>query len=136
MIWTLVIIALIVIGWNWFEGRWDRRLFDKTEPGSACVNVRPREAKAFLEAHPETQTLDVRSHAEFSGGALPGAIHISIGDPLFGQKVGSLDKEKPVLVYCAGGFRSRKAVEVLKSLGFKSIRHLHRGYHSWKMTRF
>jgi rhodanese-related sulfurtransferase len=37
-----------------------------------------------------------------------------------------------VLVYCAGGFRSRKAVAKLKELGFKNIQHIHRGYMSWK----
>jgi rhodanese-related sulfurtransferase len=36
-----------------------------------------------------------------------------------------------VLIYCAGGFRSRKAVVVLKELGFENIQHLHRGYGSW-----
>ena len=134
MIWTLVIITLIVLGWYWYEGRWDRELF-KVEPGRVCVNIHPQEAKAFLETHPETQVLDVRSDTEFSGGALPRAIHVSIGDPAFQQKLGMLHKEKPVLVYCAGGFRSRKAAAVLKKLGFVNIQHLHRGYHSWQMAR-
>lgn len=51
---------------------------------------------------------------------------------LFDSKVSALDKEKPVLVYCAGGFRSRKAVAKLKELGFQNIQHIHRGYMSWK----
>lgn len=130
---TLIIIALIVLGWYWFEERWDRRLF-KTEPGRVCVNVHPKEAKAFLEAHSDTQVLDVRSDAEFNGGAIPKAIHISIGDPAFVEKLAQLDKAKPVLVYCAGGFRSRKAVELMKPLGFSNIQHLHRGYQSWRMS--
>lgn len=134
MTWALLIFALIIIGWYGFEWRWDRGLF-ATEPGRVCVNVRPKEAKAFMDAHSETQILDVRSVAEFSGGALPGAIHVSIGDSAFQQKLGKLDKDKPVLVYCAGGFRSRKAVAVLKALGFTNIQHLHRGYHSWQMAR-
>jgi rhodanese-related sulfurtransferase len=131
MILTLIIITLIVLGWYWFEGRWDRQLF-KTEPGQICVNLHPKEAKALLEAHSDTQVLDVRSDAEFNGGALPKAIHISIGDPAFVEKLGEFDKTKPVLVYCAGGFRSRKAVETLKKEGFANIQHLHRGYYSWK----
>ena len=132
MIPTLIIITLIVLGWYWFEGRWDRKLF-KTTADRVCVNIRTKAAKAFLEAHSDTQVLDVRSDAEFSGGALPHAIHISIGDPAFVEKLGQLDKAKPVLVYCAGGFRSRKAVEIMKPLGFSNIQHLHRGYQSWRM---
>jgi rhodanese-related sulfurtransferase len=134
MIWTLIILVAIVAGWYWFEGRWDRRLF-KIQPGCTCVNVRPHEARVYLAAHPETQVLDVRSETEFRGGALPGAIHISIGDAAFEDKVARLDKARPVLVYCAGGFRSRKAVEKLKLMGFSNIQHLHRGYHSWQLAR-
>ena len=127
MIWTLITLIVIVTGWYWFEGGWDRRLFTEDS-----VNMKAPEAKAYLAAHPETQVLDVRSANEFQGGALPGAVNVSIGDTEFESKVGQMDRAKPVLVYCAGGFRSRKAVEKLKALGFKTIRHLHRGYMSWK----
>lgn len=135
MIWTLVILALIILAWYGFEGRWDHRLF-KAEQGRICANLHPQGVKDYLAAHPETQVLDVRSDAEFSNGSLPGACHISIGDPAFEGKVSQLDKARPVLVYCAGGFRSRKAVEKLKVLGFTNIQHLHRGYQSWKMAGF
>jgi rhodanese-related sulfurtransferase len=76
--------------------------------------------------------LDVRSDKEFAGGALPGAVNLSLGDAVFDEKAGALDRSRPVLVYCAGGFRSRQAVERLKAMGFQDIRHLHRGYLSWK----
>ena len=75
--------------------------------------------------------LDVRSDGEFAGGALPGAVNVSLGDAAFDEKVGALDRSRPVLVYCAGGFRSRKAVAKLKELGFENIQHIHRGYMSW-----
>jgi rhodanese-related sulfurtransferase len=133
MIWTLAIIALVVLGWYGYEGSWDRRLF-KAGPGQVCANIHPREAKAFLDAHPDTQVLDVRSAAEFSGGAIPGAIHLSVGDPEFVEKARQLDQSSPVLVYCAGGYRSRKAVARLKTLGFIHLQNLHRGYHSWRLA--
>ncbi len=133
MLWTILIITLIVAGWYWYEGSWDRKLFRK-ETGKICVNIRPAEAKALIASNPEVQVLDVRSDSEFAAGALPGAVHISIGDPQFDEKVVRLDVTKPVLVYCAGGFRSRKAVERLKELGFAHIEHLHRGYHSWTLS--
>jgi rhodanese-related sulfurtransferase len=133
MIWIPVALLVVVAGWYWFEGRWDRRLF-KTAAGRTCLNLRPREAKSFLETHPETQILDVRSEAEFSRGALAGATNIPLSNRTFAQKLDSLDRERPVLVYCAGGYRSRKAVETLKAGGFSTIRHLHRGYYSWRLA--
>jgi thioredoxin 1 len=101
-------------------------------PGCVCENLNADQANAWFREHPETQVLDVRSKGEFYGGALPRAADISIGDEAFDSKVGTLDKAKPVLVYCVGGFRSRKAVARLKQIGFKNIQHIHRGYMSWK----
>jgi len=126
MLWTAAILIAVVAGWYVYEGLWDRSLFT-----NGCHNLSASETKAWLHEHPETQVLDVRSAGEFSGGALSKAVNISIGDADFDGKVAALAKEKPVLVYCAGGFRSRKAVARLKDLGFKNIQHLHRGYMSW-----
>jgi len=126
-----VAILVIVVSWYLFEGSWDRRLFS-AGAGKVCENLNAIEAAAFLREHPETQVLDVRSEGEHAGGALPGAVNVSLGDAAFERKVDGLDRQRPVLVYCAGGFRSRKAVERLKAMGFENIRHLHRGYMSWK----
>ena len=131
LIWILITVAIIVGGWYWFEGGWDRQLF-KAERGRICTNLSADQANAWLREHPETQVLDVRSVGEFADGALPKAVNVSIGDEAFDSKVTALDKSKPVLVYCAGGFRSRKAVARLKELGFENIQHIHRGYMSWK----
>lgn len=130
---TLLVIAALVAGWFVFEGRWDRKLFH-TKPGQTCRNGSAVEGNAFLLTHPDALVLDVRSDAEFRGGALPGAVHLSIGDPDFPNKAAALDRQRPVLVYCAGGYRSRKAVEILRQLDFTTIQHLHRGYHSWKLA--
>ena len=131
MLWTLLILAALVACWYLFEGSWDRQLFTAA-PGHTCANLSGAQAHAWLADHPETQVLDVRSANEFSGGAVPGAVNISLGNDDFRNRVADLDRNKPVLVYCAGGYRSRKAVAVLKELGFANIQHIHRGYMSWK----
>lgn len=131
MIWTLVSLTVVVAAWYLGEGIWDRQLFS-APPGHVCANLDADQANAWLREHPETQVLDVRSASEFSAGALPLAVNVSIGDAAFDSRVAALDKTKPVLVYCAGGFRSRKAVAKLKELGFENIQHIHRGYMSWR----
>jgi rhodanese-related sulfurtransferase len=68
------------------------------------------------------------------GGGTPRRVHSRPKAAIaFVEKLGQLDKAQPVLVYCAGGFRSRKAVEMMKPLGFSNIQHLHREYQSWRM---
>lgn len=130
MTWNIALLIALICGWFLFQAWSDSRLF-KAAPGCTCENLTAAQAAAFLRAHPGTQVLDVRSAMEFAGGALPGAVNISIGDADFAGKVGRFDKAAPVLVYCAGGFRSRKALVKLKAMGFANIQHLHRGYMSW-----
>jgi len=48
------------------------------------------------------------------------------------QTAGKLDKNKPVLLYCAGGVRSAKAAKILKKQGFTEIYDLKNGYTGWK----
>jgi len=135
-IFLLSILALMIIsaGWYWFEGRWDRRLFAST-PGETYQNLRPKAAMALLHSRNDVQVLDVRSKLEFTWGSLPGAQNIPLGDSDFRKRIAGIDTTKPVLVYCAGGYRSRKAVAVLRDLHFKAVYHLHRGYHSWQLAR-
>jgi rhodanese-related sulfurtransferase len=124
---------LVVASWYVFEFFWDRRLFAAT---SDCVreNVRPERASELLASDDGVQVVDVRSAREFEGGALPGAVNIPLNDPAFRERLGSLNIKKPVLVYCAGGYRSRKAMPILREKGFVRIHHLHRGFHSWRFA--
>jgi len=131
MIWLFAVVIAIIAASLLFE-RWvDSRLFTAA-PGQACANLGAAQAGSWLRDHPETQVLDVRSPAEFAGGALPHAVNIPLDDESFAAKADALDRSRPVLVYCAGGFRSRKAIPELKRLAFKNILHLHRGYLSWR----
>lgn len=60
--------------------------------------------------------LDVRTAAEFSAGAIPGAKNIPL--QVLGSRLGELDKERPIVVYCASGMRSASALATLKQRGF------------------
>lgn len=81
---------------------------------------------------PQVQLLDVRTPEEFSEGHIANAINIDVTADDFDAKVVSLDKEKPVMVYCKSGGRSAKASARLKELGFKTITDLEGGITNWK----
>lgn len=65
------------------------------------------------------QIVDVRSSAEFRSGAYPGARNIPL--PELGSRLGDLQKDKPVVVYCASGARSAAAAGMLRQAGFKDV---------------
>jgi rhodanese-related sulfurtransferase len=83
-------------------------------------------------AQPDVQLVDVRTPEEFSEGHLENAVNIDVTADDFDVKVASLDKDKPVMVYCKSGGRSARASARLKELGFKNITDLEGGITNWK----
>jgi len=64
--------------------------------------------------------LDVRSKAEYDGGAIPGSKHIPLQQ--VAAKVNEIKKwNKPVICCCASGMRSGSASAILKSNGIESM---------------
>lgn len=63
--------------------------------------------------------VDVRSPAEYAGGARPGSLNIPVSE--LQERCNALDKTRPVIVCCASGTRSAVAARVLKALGFKEV---------------
>lgn len=91
------------------------------------------EFKAQLEtAGPQSQLLDVRTPAEFSGGHLDHALNINYNDPAFKDKIAGLDKQRPVYVYCLGGGRSAAAAALLHDNGFTQVYDMKGGIMAWK----
>ena len=76
--------------------------------------------------------LDVRTPGEVAAAHVAGASVIDIGDPQFRRKVGLMQKDRPVFVYCASGSRSRSAVNQMKGLGFTQLYNLKGGLMAWK----
>lgn len=78
------------------------------------------------------QLIDVRMKSEFDEGHIKGAKNFHIYGKEFRDSVLTLDKEKPVYVYCKAGARSEEAALELQKLGFKKIYDLKGGFSSWK----
>ena len=78
------------------------------------------------------QLIDVRTSREFSNGFIAGAKNIDYNGDSFEKQIKKLDKNKPVLVYCAAGGRSENAAELLKEWGFQEVYDLIGGYNGWK----
>lgn len=75
------------------------------------------------------QVIDVRTPGEFQLGHVPGAVNVPV-DQIQAQAA-SFDKGKTYVVYCATGQRSQIAVDLMKTMGFTSIRHFNAGMQAW-----
>lgn len=72
--------------------------------------------------------IDVRTPEEFAGERIPGARNFPIQDlpkrlPEIEELAGD-DKDKPIVIYCASGFRAAKAKAILLDAGFKRLTNL------------
>jgi len=78
------------------------------------------------------QLLDVRTHAEWQKGHLPGAINIPI--TILRSKIETLnfDKEQPVITICLSAHRSIPAVRLLRRYGFQNVTQLAGGMIAWR----
>lgn len=80
---------------------------------------------------PGAQLVDVRTDGEVADGMIENATQMNISDwDVFVESTASLDKSKPVLVYCKKGGRSGKAADYLSKNGFK-VFDLEGGYDAW-----
>jgi rhodanese-related sulfurtransferase len=72
--------------------------------------------------------LDVREPWEAELASIPGATLIPLSS--LPERVGELDPEKPVLIYCHHGMRSDRARVFLETRGFDAA-HLAGGIDAW-----
>ena len=89
---------------------------------TGCVNGYVSvDAKQFAEAikDPQMQIVDARTPQEFKDGHIPGAVNIDINSKDFTRQTGSLDKARPVAVYCRSGRRSNQAANRMLKEGLK-----------------
>ena len=77
------------------------------------------------------QIIDVRTAQEFEKYRIKSAKNIDFRSPDFRKEIEKLDKNKPVLVYCLSGVRSRNSLAVFQDAGFKTVYNLDGGINAW-----
>ena len=89
----------------------------------------------FKEKSENYQIVDVRTPSEFNKGFIKGAKNINMRDGNFEEKIISLDKQKPVFIYCRSGHRSGITAKKMVELGFKEVYDLQGGILNWKRNK-
>ncbi|MBI4568149.1 MAG: ThiF family adenylyltransferase, partial [Planctomycetes bacterium] len=99
------------------------------EPGVDEIN--PTELKMMLDEQRDFLLLDVREPHEHEIARIPGSRLIPLGQ--VEARAAELDawKNKPIVVHCKMGGRSRKAIGMLKAKGFTKLKNLYGGILQW-----
>mgnify|MGYP000432672317 CR=1 FL=1 len=95
------------------------------------IQVSPIES-AGLQSNEFAVIIDVRSQSEWNEQHIPGAIHIPLRN--LEARFGDLEKfeGKQLIMQCAVGGRSSKAVVLLQQAGFSDVVNMDGGIVAWK----
>ena len=113
------IAGFLVGGINTWKGE-DSTIHDvSTEEGVELINIKSK------------LILDVRKPMEVNTAHVHGSQHIRLQE--LPRRFNELEKDKPIAIYCAGGYRSMIAASFLQKEGFSNITNIQGGFGKLKL---
>jgi adenylyltransferase/sulfurtransferase len=100
---------------------------DEGSAGAGLDITAPELAERVKTNH--LKLLDVREPHELEISALPNAVNIPLGQ--LASRLSELNSADDMVVFCKGGTRSARALELLASAGFKKVKNLKGGINAW-----
>jgi len=74
--------------------------------------------------------VDVRTPAERAEGFVAGSLHLPLSQ--WPKRLAEVPADRPVAVYCAGGYRSSIAASLLRAAGRADVTDLVGGFAAWR----
>ncbi|MEY4765724.1 MAG: hypothetical protein RI907_2397 [Pseudomonadota bacterium] len=105
-------------------------LWQKFQEGDLSGAVSPALAVQLINRE-KAQVIDVCSPQEFAAGHVAGAKNVPLDQLGEGKGLPS-NKKIPLVVVCASGMRSKKAVAELQKLGYENAQSLAGGLKAWR----
>lgn len=108
---------------------------------NSCTNGLTQNGKTILSVSefakkmnelPTAPILDVRTPEEYSNGHLINALNYDWNGTEFEKQLATLDKAKPVFVYCLSGGRSSAAASKMRTSGFTQVYEMDGGIMKWR----
>lgn len=90
------------------------------------------QADTALAEDAQLQLIDIRNPGETSAGVIPGARLIPL--PELPKRLQEISADAPVVLYCAGGWRSSVGASLLRANGFQDVSDILGGYNAWAQS--
>jgi rhodanese-related sulfurtransferase len=91
--------------------------------------INPIEAVAMQNPSSKTVFLDVREAPELAICRIEGAQHVAMSE--LATQFAAIPQDRPVIVFCHHGMRSRQVIQFLQSQGYDKLINLEGGIHAW-----
>jgi adenylyltransferase/sulfurtransferase len=97
-------------------------------PAGAAISA--SELSSLIAAG-DVLVVDVRGADERALVAIPGSVPVPLQRILSGEAVGSMPRDRRVVLHCKSGARSAQALRALQDKGFTNVTHLEGGVLAW-----
>jgi len=104
-------------------------MFHNEESAGSEWDLEARQLAERLRRGEPLLLLDVREPHELQISHLEGAVNIPLGE--LAGRLSELDSTSEIVLFCKVGSRSRRALELLSSAGFRRLKHLKGGINAW-----
>jgi rhodanese-related sulfurtransferase len=94
-----------------------------------------RGVKDLFKREADVVLIDTREEHEWEAGHIGGAMFLSKG--IIERDIEKVipDKQKQLVLYCGGGFRSALAADNLRKMGYKNVSSMAGGWKAWRRAR-
>ncbi len=89
-----------------------------------------RQLSDLLSTDDPPWVVDVRNAGELDAGAVPGSVHIPLAE--LARRIGEIPADRPIVAYCASGWRSSVAASFLRRRGLSDTSDLAGGFAAWE----
>lgn len=93
--------------------------------------VNSKEALEIINNNSALIIIDLRTYEEYDRGHIENAVNIDYYGTGFEDKIKSLEKNLPYLIYCQSGNRSSQALKMFKEQHIIEVYELIGGYSEW-----
>ena len=94
------------------------------------------EVKNKIDKKENFLLIDVREESEWLEGKIPEAIYFGKGIIERDIEANEPEKEKEMILYCQGGFRSALAADSLQKMGYRNVFSMSGGFGEWSKNNF
>ncbi|OGY21206.1 MAG: sulfurtransferase [Candidatus Woykebacteria bacterium GWB1_45_5] len=111
----------------------------QTKQAPVLKDISTREATGLVEKNkdnPDFVIIDVRTPPEYAPEHLEKATNLDYSSGSFRSELEKLDKNEIYLIYCRSGNRSKKALVVMRELGFNEVYNMLGGITAWTNSGF
>jgi len=94
--------------------------------------ISPEEVRQKQERRDDFVFIDVREDLEWAEGRAEGSVHLGKGVIERDIERAVPDRNKELVLYCGGGYRSALAADMLQRMGYSNVKSMAGGIRVWR----